>query len=128
MCKYCEIHENNKRADEPLADGKYEACSIVIYNGVYCIEVYGSGENWSDPIHYCPFCGRELKVEEKTSEMPKKFATVSDYLKSLDTGSWDNPNYEKWRYGIDYYIKHQDMDVQDFVEHIENKFNKKKKN
>lgn len=128
MCKYCEIHENNKRADEPLADGKYEACSIVIYNGAYCIEVYGSGENWSDPIHYCPFCGRELKVEEKTSENPKDFATVFDYLRSLDSKTWDSPDYEKWRYAVDYYAKQQDINVKDFIEHVEKKFNKKKKN
>ena len=123
MCKYCEIDKESKCASEPLVDGGYEACRIVIYDGTYCIEVCGSGENWSDPIKYCPFCGRELKVEKNKTE---EFSSVCDYLKSLDDGTREGINYEKWRYGIDYYVKHQNMNVRDFINHIEKKFNKKK--
>ena len=97
MCKYCEIDKESKYASKPLADGKYEACRIVIYDGSYCISVYGSGENWSDPIKFCPFCGRELKVEENKTE---GFSSIWDYLSSLNDGTREGINYEKWRYGI----------------------------
>lgn len=123
MCKYCEIDKESKYASKPLADGKYEACRIVIYDGSYCISVYGSGENWSDPIKFCPFCGRELKVEENKTE---GFSSIWDYLSSLNDGTREGINYEKWRYGIDYYTEHRDISIEDFINHIEKKFNRKK--
>lgn len=120
MCKYCEIDKESKCASEPLADGKYEACRIVIYNGAYCISIYGSGEDWSDPIKFCPFCGRELKVEENNSE---GFTNICDYIKSLDTPE----TYEKWRYAYDLWIKYHDnrKNPDDYLEEIINKVGKK---
>lgn len=92
-------------------------CKIFTEKGkYYCPESM-------DSFKYCPFCGEELKFEEDKTE---EFSSICDYLRSLDDGTREGINYEKWRYGIDYYIKHPGMSVDDFLNHIEKKFNKKK--
>ena len=121
MCKYCDLNKNG--IAEPLVSGLGVCCELVIDNNNYYLVIYGDSAEYSDPIRYCPFCGRELKVEENKTE---EFSSVCDYLKSLDDGTREGINYEKWRYGVDYYMKHQNMNVQDFINHIEKKFNKKK--
>lgn len=64
MCKYCDVKENLMGAmGTEIADTKYEACYISKYNGVYRIRVAGGYEDYSEPISYCPFCGRNLIVD-----------------------------------------------------------------
>lgn len=69
MCRYCnmipDIHDWNKpsitySAEEDICDGKYEYCKIVYNNEKYYIILRGSYETYSEPIKYCPFCGKEL--------------------------------------------------------------------
>lgn len=92
-------------------------CKIFTEKGkYYCPESM-------DFFKYCPFCGEELKFEEDKTE---ESLSICDYLRSLDDGTREGINYEKWRYGIDYYIKHPDISIDDFVNHIEKKFNKMK--
>ena len=71
MCKYCDLREDirpyGKRADmlgEYICDGKYEACRIIKRDDVYCMQLIGTYETLSDPISWCPFCGRRLYVED----------------------------------------------------------------
>lgn len=120
MCKYCELDKDG--IAEPLVSGLGVCCELVIEKNNYYLVIYGDSEVYSEPVHYCPFCGRELKIEENKTE---EFSSVCDYLKSLDDGTREGINYEKWRYGVDYYMKHQDISIDDFLNHIEKKFNKK---
>ena len=71
MCKYCDIKNIQKcavyygnstfgQADNSIAETKYEDCRIAIYNDRYVIYLSGSYEDFSEPIKYCPFCGRKL--------------------------------------------------------------------
>lgn len=71
MCKYCDlredIHPYGEHTDmrgEIICDGKYEACRIIESYGRYFIQLTGSYETLSDPISWCPFCGRRLYVED----------------------------------------------------------------
>lgn len=121
MCKYCDLDKDG--IAEPLVSGLGVCCGLVIEKDHYYLVIYGDSEVYSEPVYYCPFCGRELKIEENKTE---EFSSVCDYLTSLDDGTREGINYEKWRYGVDYYIKHQDISIDDFLNHIEKKFNKKK--
>lgn len=71
MCIYCQI--NNKldvcgyyetykegSSDALIIKGKYEEVRIVYYDGAYRLRMVGDYENYSDPIKYCPFCGKKL--------------------------------------------------------------------
>lgn len=64
MCKYCELKYDGvydrQISEYPIADSKYEECRIVLDQGKYVIRVCGSMEDYSEPIKYCPFCGKEL--------------------------------------------------------------------
>lgn len=73
MCRYCnmipDIHDWNETnitysAEGDICDGKYEYCKIVYYNGNYYIVLRGSYETYSEPISWCPFCGRRLYDED----------------------------------------------------------------
>ena len=121
MCKYCDLDKDG--IAEPLVSGLGVCCELVIEKDHYYLVIYGDSEVYSEPVYFCPFCGRELKIEENKTE---EFSSVCDYLKSLDDGTREGINYEKWRYGVDYYMKHQDISIDDFLNHIEKKFNKKK--
>lgn len=46
--------------ESEICDGKYENCKIVYNNDKYYIVLRGSYETYSDPISWCPFCGRKL--------------------------------------------------------------------
>lgn len=68
MCKYCDlredIHPYGEHTDmkgEVICDGKYEVCRIIQIGISYHIQLLGSYETLSDPIGYCPFCGRKLE-------------------------------------------------------------------
>ena len=65
MCKYCETDTWNNFSQfwmgEVICDTKYEECKIVHENDDYYIYLVGSYEDYSEPISYCPFCGRKLK-------------------------------------------------------------------
>ena len=65
MCKYCETDTWNNISQflmgEVICDTKYEDCKIVHENDDYYIYLVGSYEDYSEPISYCPFCGRKLK-------------------------------------------------------------------
>lgn len=70
MCKYCNmipyIHDWSEtkityHGESDICDGKYEYCKIVYINDYYYIVLRGSYETYSEPISYCPFCGRKLK-------------------------------------------------------------------
>ena len=71
MCKYCDLREDirpyGERGDmigEIICDGKYEACRIIECHERHFIQLTGSYETLSDPISWCPFCGRRLYVED----------------------------------------------------------------
>ena len=73
MCKYCnmipDIHDWNETnitysAEEDICDGKYEYCKIVYNNDKYYMVLRGSYETYSEPISWCPFCGRRLYIED----------------------------------------------------------------
>lgn len=70
MCIYCnmipDIHdwgetEITYSGESNICDDKYEYCQIVYNNNNYYIKLIGSNETYSEPISYCPFCGRKLK-------------------------------------------------------------------
>lgn len=65
MCKYCETDTWNNLSQfwmgEAICDTKYEDCKIVHENDDYYLYLEGSYEDYSDPISWCPFCGRKLK-------------------------------------------------------------------
>ena len=46
---------------ELICNTDYESCKIVNENDDYCFYLSGTYEDWSEPISYCPFCGRKLK-------------------------------------------------------------------
>ena len=73
MCKYCnmipEIYNYGETnityvGEEDICDSKYEYCKIVYNNDKYYIVLRGSYEDYSEPISWCPFCGRRLYVED----------------------------------------------------------------
>ena len=70
MCKYCnmipDIHDWSETkitysGESEICDSKYENSKIVYNNGYYYIVLRGSYETYSEPISWCPFCGRKLK-------------------------------------------------------------------
>jgi hypothetical protein len=65
MCKYCETDTWDNISQfwmgELICDTQYECCKIIHKNDDYHIRLSGSYEDYSDPISYCPFCGRKLK-------------------------------------------------------------------
>lgn len=68
MCEYCYLREDIRpygectdMIGEDICDGIYEACRIIKRDDVYYIRLVGSYETLSDPISYCPFCGRKLE-------------------------------------------------------------------
>lgn len=65
MCKYCDTDtfDNLSRVwlGELICNTKYESCKIVLDNDDYYIYLSGNYEDYSEPISYCPFCGRKLK-------------------------------------------------------------------
>ena len=65
MCKYCETNVWNNCMQlwmgELICNTDYESCKIVNDNDDYCFYLSGTYEDWSEPISYCPFCGRKLK-------------------------------------------------------------------
>jgi hypothetical protein len=67
MCKYCEVKpscydwDKNEYGDI-ICDTKYEGCKISKSDdGNFYIYLSGSYEDFSEPISFCPFCGRKLK-------------------------------------------------------------------
>ena len=71
MCKYCDFVKDTRSYAEPtdmigedICDGKYEACKMIGRDDQYYIQLIGSYETLSDPISWCPFCGRRLYVED----------------------------------------------------------------
>ena len=68
MCKYCECKESKMYPSlgcrgEEIVDARYTSC-LIEYDkdlGTYTIYAAGDDEGWSDPISFCPFCGRKLK-------------------------------------------------------------------
>jgi hypothetical protein len=101
---------------------------LVIEKNNYYLVIYGDSEVYSEPVYFCPFCGKSLKVEVKPTT-PEECATVFDYLRWLDTFTdRKGPAYEKWRYASDYVMNnHGKMTDQEMIAHIEKKFNNKKK-
>ena len=69
MCKYCECKIDEAKpwrgckGAEIVPEGKYIGCQIEYSesSGEYSIYVAGDVEDWSEPISFCPFCGRKLK-------------------------------------------------------------------
>lgn len=126
MCKYCELDKDG--IAEPLVSGLGVCCELVIDKSHYYLAVYGDSEEFSEPIHFCPFCGRELKIETKPTT-PEECTTVFDYLRLLDTFTDRKGSaYEKWRYASDYVMKnYEKMTHKEIIAHVEKKFNDKKK-
>ena len=66
MCKYCDTKPSSNVWDtdecgEMICNTKYECCSIAKSDdGHFYIYLSGSYEDFSEPINYCPFCGRKL--------------------------------------------------------------------
>jgi len=125
MCKYCDLDKDG--IAEPLVSGLGVCCELVIEKNHYYLVIYGDSEVYSEPVHYCPFCGKSLKVEV-TAKTPEECTNIVEYLRLLDTFTdRSGPEYEKWRYGVDYVSKHVDnMNYQEMIAHIEKKFSKKK--
>lgn len=67
MCKYCEVkpscHDWDKNEyGDIICETNYEGCKISKSDdGNFCIYLSGSYEDFSEPISFCPFCGRKLK-------------------------------------------------------------------
>lgn len=69
MCKYCECKIKPEfpsigcKGAQIVPCAKYIDCRIEYFksSGEYAIYVAGDYENWSEPISFCPFCGRKLK-------------------------------------------------------------------
>lgn len=125
MCKYCDLDKDG--IAEPLVNGLGVCCELVIEKNHYYLVIYGDSEVYSEPVHYCPFCGKSLKVEV-TPKTPEECTNIVEYLRLLDTFTdRSGPEYEKWRYAVDYVSKHVDnMNYQEMIAHIEKKFSKKK--
>jgi hypothetical protein len=62
MCKYCETLPNVNFCAS-IADTGFEICAIAYDNGIPFILLSGDDAASSEPINYCPFCGRNLRVE-----------------------------------------------------------------
>lgn len=126
MCKYCDLDKNG--IAEPLASGLGVCCELVIEKNHYYLVIHGDSEVYSEPIHYCPFCGESLKVEVKPAT-PEEYTNIFEYIRALDTFTDRNGlGYEKWRYASDYAIKNDGkMTDQEMIAHIEKKFSKKKR-
>ena len=67
MCKYCECKKSKispflSCRGEEIVDTRYTACHIEYDEdiGTYTIYAAGDDEGWSEPISFCPFCGRKL--------------------------------------------------------------------
>lgn len=71
MCKYCNIGEYRiykgyfggmiyAESEHNISETEHENCRIVNMNGNYKIRVAGTREAFSEPINYCPFCGKKL--------------------------------------------------------------------
>lgn len=125
MCKYCDLDKDG--IAEPLVSGLGVCCELVIEKNNYYLVIYGDSEVYSEPVYFCPFCGKSLKVEVKPTT-PEECATVFDYLRLLDTFTdRKGPAYEKWRYASDYVMNnHGKMTDQEMIARIEKKFNNKK--
>lgn len=68
MCKYCDlredIHPYGERTDmigKIICDGTFEYCRIIYRNDNYYMYLIGNEAILSEPISYCPFCGRKLE-------------------------------------------------------------------
>ena len=125
MCKYCDLDKDGMV--EPLVSGLGVCCELVIENNHYYLAIYGDSEVYSEPVYYCPFCGKSLKVEVKPTT-PEECTNIFEYLKMLDTFTdRSSIEYEKWRYAADFVAKRaDDMNYQEMIAHIEKKFSKKK--
>lgn len=66
MCKYCDVKPSSNVWDKDeygdmICNTKYEGCNIVKSDdGNFYIYLCGSYEDFSEPISFCPFCGRKL--------------------------------------------------------------------
>lgn len=69
MCKYCECKVDEAKpwwgckGAEIVPDYRYIGCTINYSkeNDTYSLCVIGEEEGFSDPISFCPFCGKKLK-------------------------------------------------------------------
>lgn len=125
MCEYC---DNIQTRELTNYTNHLEKVWIEIDNGfLLCLSsgIYVLKQ----PILYCPFCGKFLKVERKP-QSPEECTNIFEYLSLLDTFTdRSGIEYEKCRYAADYVSKHaDDMNYQEMIAHIENKFAKKEKN
>jgi hypothetical protein len=62
MCKYCETLPNVPFC-ESIVDTGFENCAIMYDMGIPFIGLSGDDFSRSEPINYCPFCGKNLRVE-----------------------------------------------------------------
>lgn len=71
MCKYCDMNKYRinrgyfggmfyVESENNISETEHEFCRIVNKDGEYKIRVAGTYEGFSEPINYCPFCGRKL--------------------------------------------------------------------
>lgn len=67
MCKFCDFYRTDidgvEYATESIIEGRYESCMLVKKDNEFFILLSGSYEYFSDPIKYCPFCGKDLEQE-----------------------------------------------------------------
>ncbi len=72
MCKYCDMSRYRinrgyfggmfyEESENNISETNHEYCRIVYKDGKYKIRVAGTYEGFSEPINYCPFCGKKLK-------------------------------------------------------------------
>ena len=71
MCKYCDIKSKHiyqgdfgmltqGESEVNIVETKFEICKIEMLDSKYVIGIGGMESNFSEPINYCPFCGKEL--------------------------------------------------------------------
>lgn len=66
MCKYCEVKspffECTNEYGDIICETNYGSCQIIKSknDGSFYVYLCGPYEDFSEPIKYCPFCGRKL--------------------------------------------------------------------
>ena len=79
MCKYCEQLPNVNFC-ESIVDTGFENVAIMYEDGVAYLGLAGDNFVSSEPISYCPFCGKNLVLKRKHIEPKYEQITESDIV------------------------------------------------
>ena len=78
MCKYCEPINKQANWCKSIADTGFENAVIVYGCDAAYIGIAGRKNAISEPISFCPFCGRSLEPKRKLIEPEYKQIDESD--------------------------------------------------